>query len=469
MNTLLKGEFTELWHKYFRKNLFAPVDIAAVVLFRITFGLILFWEVTRYFSHDWIYRYWVAPDWNFAYGPFHFSPMPEQAMYALWLLLGTLAIFISIGFLYRISTILFFLGFTYTYLLEQARYLNHFYLVVLISFVLIFIPANRYYSIDAKIWKKIKSPVIESWCLRMIRFLIAVPYFFGGIAKLNPDWLQGYPLRIWLLNDTDFPIIGQYFTEYWMILIMSYSGLILDLFIVPALLWKKTRKFGFIAIALFHLMNSELFTIGIFPWFMMLATTLYFDPSWPRNFRNFIKNQNKLLITKEDLKLFERYALKVNRKAILIALAFFCSLQILVPMRHLLIPGNVHWTEEGHRYSWHMKLRTKRGITTFFVLNKLDGETYEIDLDDYLQEWQIDDMDGKPYMIWEFADFLKKEYAFSGIAVEVYVDALASLNGRKYQHIIDPNIDLAAQPKPYFGFASWIQPLTTPLSEQMNK
>ncbi len=465
MNGLLKGELNEVWGKGKWQNLFAPVDIAAVVLFRIAFGFIMFWEVTRYFRHGWIYRYWVEPLWNFSYGPFHFRPMGEDAMHILWLVLGILAIFISIGFLYRISTILFFCGFTYTYLLEQGRYLNHFYLVVLISFVLIFIPANKYYSLDAKIWKKIKSPVIESWCLWLVRFMIGVPYFFGGIAKINPDWLQGYPLRIWLLSDTDFPIIGPYFTEYWMILIMSYSGLLLDLFIVPALLWKKTRKYGFVVITLFHLMNDQLFTIGIFPWFMMCATSLFFSPSWPRNFINFFR-KNRLTIEKQDIKNFQEYASQINPKPILIGLAIFCGLQVTLPFRHHLIPGNVNWTEEGHRYAWHMKLRSKRGYTDFFVKNKANGETIEVDLEGYLQDWQIDDMEGKPYMIWEFADYLKDQYAEAGIDVEVYVDAVASLNGRKYQHIIDPNVDLAAQPKPYFGYASWIMPLTTPLSEQ---
>ena len=186
-NGLLKGEIYEVWGKGKWQNLFAPVDIAGVVLFRIAFGGIMFWEVTRYFSHNWIYRYWVEPLWNFSYGPFHFQPLGETAMHVLWVLLGILALFIAFGFLYRISTVLFFCAFTYTFLLEQGRYLNHFYLVVLISFVMIFIPANRYYSIDAKIWKKIKSPIIESWCLWLIRFMLAVPYFFGGVAKLNPD------------------------------------------------------------------------------------------------------------------------------------------------------------------------------------------------------------------------------------------------------------------------------------------
>jgi hypothetical protein len=40
-------------------------------------------------------------------------------------------------------------------------------------------------------------------------------------------------------------------------------------------------------------------------------------------------------------------------------LAAWLVLQIVLPLRHLMIPGEVSWTEEGHRFSWHMKLRDK--------------------------------------------------------------------------------------------------------------
>ncbi len=64
-------------------------------------------------------------------------------MYYHFLGLGVLAFFMLAGFLYRISAILFFLAFTYVFLLSESRYLNHFYLVVLISFIMIFVPAHR--------------------------------------------------------------------------------------------------------------------------------------------------------------------------------------------------------------------------------------------------------------------------------------------------------------------------------------
>ena len=81
---LLKGDINEVWGKGKLKNFFAPVAISSLVVFRIVFGAIMFWEVTRYFKYEWIYRYWIAPDFNFSYAPFNFQPLPEQYMYMLW-------------------------------------------------------------------------------------------------------------------------------------------------------------------------------------------------------------------------------------------------------------------------------------------------------------------------------------------------------------------------------------------------
>lgn len=460
---LLEGDIKEVWGRGKLKNLFAPVAISSIVIFRIVFGAIMLWEVTRYFKYDWIYRYWVEPDFNFSYGPFNFQPLPEQYMYLLWYALGALAIFILIGFLYRISTLLFFLLFTYTFLLEQARYLNHFYLVVIISFIMILIPAHRSFSVDSILFKKIRSSVVPNWSLWLVRFTIAVPYFFGGIAKINPDWLRGYPLSNWLLSDMDFPVIGQYFDQRWMVMIMSYSGMLLDLLIVPILMFKRTRLVGLIVITLFHLMNDQLFSIGIFPWFMMFASSIYFAPDWPKRLLSMVPGIE--LVNNPLIAGFKVPSIK-TQKGILIGLALFALTLTLTPLRHLLIPGNVHWTEEGHRYSWHMKLRGKSGITRFYVQDQSTGERIQVRTDGFIEEWQADKMDGKPYMIWEFAQHIKDEFRMMGSNVEVYVDAWASLNGRAYQQLIEPNFDITEVPKPWFGNADWVLPLKTPLENQ---
>ena len=299
--------------------------------------------------------------------------------------------------------------------------------------------------------------------------MIGVPYFYGGVAKINSDWLQGMPLGIWLSDDTDFPIIGQFFEQDWMILFMSYSGMLLDLLIVPALLFKRTRLPGFLIIMSFHLMNAQLFTIGIFPWFMIGATTLYFNSSWPRNLYNALRpstKQWKLVYANEQLEapshLDKRQLIMVS---LVTAWVFF---QCAVPLRHFFIPGNPNWTEEGHRYSWHMKLRTKRALSVYKVVNKETGEVITtIDPQERLESWQSRKM-GRPYLVHRFCRMLAEEFKQNGLEVEIYPTVISTLNGRKYQDLIRGDIDLVNEPFPASVPAKWIVPLETPLSDRLD-
>ena len=103
-------------------RLFQPVDGASLAVFRILFGAIMVWEVYRYFSHDWIQRYWVEPSFHFTYHGFGWvEPLPGRWMEVLFAVLGALAVCIALGLFYRVAAALFFVAFTYTFLLEQAR------------------------------------------------------------------------------------------------------------------------------------------------------------------------------------------------------------------------------------------------------------------------------------------------------------------------------------------------------------
>jgi vitamin K-dependent gamma-carboxylase len=260
---------------------FAAVDNASLIFFRIAFGFLMAWEVFRYFDDDWISRYWIKPQFLFKYCGFSWvQPWPGNGMYIHWAVLGLLAFFIAAGFLYRLSAALFFLGFTYCFLLDQAIYLNHFYLVCLLSFLLILVPANRAISLDGWLWPRIRSEVTPAWTLWLLRAQMAIVYFFGGIAKLSPDWLRGEPMRAWMADRSNFRLIGRYLTGDWAVFAASYGSLLLDLFIAPALLWRRTRLPAFGIAILFHLNNAQLFSIGIFPWLGIAATTLFLSPSW---------------------------------------------------------------------------------------------------------------------------------------------------------------------------------------------
>jgi hypothetical protein len=272
----------EAWNRLVRAAA-APVDIASLAVFRIAFGAVMVWEVYRYFSKGWIARYYIDPDFHFTYYGFGWvKPWPGDGMYVHFAVLGLAAAGMMAGLFYRASALVLFLGFTYVFLLDQSRYLNHFYLISLIALLLVFLPVHRAASLDALRRPGLRADTAPAWALWLVRAQVGIPYFYGGIAKLNGDWLRAEPIRSWLASRLDFPLIGRFFTDEWMVLAFAYGGLLLDLLIVPFLLWRRTRPHAFAVGLVFHATNALLFRIGIFPWMMMAATTIFFAPDWPR-------------------------------------------------------------------------------------------------------------------------------------------------------------------------------------------
>ncbi len=447
--------------KTFADRLFAPVDIASLVYFRIAFGLILLVNVQRYFANGWIRLEFIRPRFHFTYYGFGWvHPWPGNGMYIHFAALGVLAFFIAIGFAYRVSAILFFLGFTYTFLLEESVYLNHYYFVGLVSFLMIFVPAHHKFSVDAWLRPNLASDFAPAWSLWILRGQMGVVYFFGGIAKINWDWLQGWPLRLWLPHDLTLPIVSAVRDQAWLALFFSYSGLLLDLLAVPLLLWRRTRVFMFCVLALFHLTNLSLFEIGIFPWFATAMTALYFEPDWPRSVMRWMVKAmggSPAPAPVAPAGMTPRF-----RGAILAGLAVYSAVQILVPLRHWLYPGNPAWTEEGHRFSWRMKLHDKQGSMTFTFTDPENGRSWEADIAHYLPPFQYNKMAWRPDMILQFANYLADRETKRGHQrLEVRADVELGLNGREAQPIVDPTVDLAAQ-QPSLWPKPWITKLTAP-------
>ena len=80
------------------------------------------------------------------------------------------------------------------------------------------------------------------------------------------------------------PGVGHIFTADWVVYSFVIGGLLLDLLVVPLLLWRRTRLFAFVAAVLFNLINAVIFDIGIFPWLMLGALLIFFPPDLPRRF-----------------------------------------------------------------------------------------------------------------------------------------------------------------------------------------
>jgi len=280
-------------------------------------------------------------------------------------------------------------------------------------------------------------------------------------------------------------LFGPLFQKEWVVYNFVFGGLLLDLLVVPLLLWRRTRPYAFLAAILFNLLNAIIFQIGIFPWFMLGATLIFFPPDLMRRIcrgiaRAFASAEEApdSSPAQEDADLKEPEidsqpsvepiaatcpGLSGRQKILGGVLAGYLLLQLFLPLRHYAYPGNVSWTEEGHNFSWHMKLRAKKADALFTVTHPRTGQTWSVDPKEHLEPRQVAKMATHPDMILQFSHYLAELKRREGYEnVEVRARVMASLNGRKPQLLIDPTADLAKE-KLSLMPARWILPLNEPL------
>ena len=431
----------------FRDRIFHPIDPASLVVIRVVFGLIMVIKALRYFDPGHLSEVYVDPPFHFLY--YGFEWIPALSLSGLKLLLivqAVTALGIAIGLFYRACALLFFVSFSFRFLMEQSQYLNHDYLISLVAFLLIFIPAHRRFSLDALRRPEHRSRPVRAWHVWLLRFQMGVVYFYGGIAKINQDWLRGYPLRDWLARRADTPVIGSLLDEAWAPLFFSYSGLVIDLFAVPLLLWRRTRMFAFVILVAFHLTNRLIFDIGVFPWISIAFTTTFLAPSWPRRLLRIRPWQGAEATVPPPRRARPATAL----------LAAWVAIQLLMPLRHWAYPGDVVWTEEGHRFAWRMKLRGKSGYATFALRDTDTGQFHRIDPMADLTPRQYRKMCGRPDMVLQFARFIaRREQKRTGHRFEVRAVVKCSVNGRPLRQLVDSSVDLAALERG-LGHKEWV-------------
>jgi hypothetical protein len=345
------------------------------------------------------------------------------------------AIGVTLGRMARASAAALALGWGYVFLSDAANYLNHKYLFCVLAGVLAILPAGDHFRVGRR------PPLIGSvprWTVTILRAQIAIVYTYAGIAKLNADWLAGRPLSTWLSDEGDFPLLGPFFVDGSAPIALARAGALIDLTLVPLILWGRTRWFGLAIAVSFHLMNSALFDIGTFPVMAIACTLMLLPPEWPRSIFRLPARQT--------------FCSRPGRIVTAVA-ACVLVVQLVLPTRHFFIPGDVHWTEEGHRFAWHMMLRNKRCAMT---VRMIDGDdTTEIEVRDYLTRRQARVTMGNPDMVRQFALELANREADGGVLPQVYADVECSLNGGPRGPLVDPEVDLVtARPG---APASWIQ------------
>ena len=464
-----KHEFTaqrESWCSRLLKSLLAPVDIAGLVVFRMGFGLIAAWWAVDYLVRGRMNVAYLVPKFHFTYYGFDWiQPWPAWGMHLHFAVLALTALAIAVGFYYRAATFVFAVGLTYVFLLDRTNYQNHYYLLVLISWLMVILPLHQGFSVDATFGLTNMRSTIPKWMLWLTRFHIGLPCFFGGAAKFEADWFAGAPFRQTLQANDWWPLIGPLFRQEPIVQLLIWGGLLFDLSIVPLLLWRRTRFPAYLICVVFHLMNSQLFDIHIFPWFMIIATTVFFEPDWPRRVLQ-MRRRSTINRTLTGPELIPRWSDLPRRKKICASLLIaYCLFHCVWPFRHHVYPGPASWTEQGHFFAWRMMLRGKMVGFRYFLTDPRTGQTQLVDPRPILSHLQMMSFGRDPEMILHLAHHIAAEHLRQfGTRVEVRALVLTSLNGRKPQLQIDPNVDLASIPR---GFHSrpWIQPLTERLPE----
>ncbi|MDO7138726.1 HTTM domain-containing protein [Algibacter lectus] len=437
---------------------------APLAVFRVFFGIMMCLSIVRFWYNDWIDLLYIQPKFHFTYFGFEFIKPLGVYTYVLFAICGIAALFVALGFKYRIAIITFFLSFTYIELMDKTTYLNHYYFITLLSFIMIFLPANAHFSVD-NIFRRKTYQSIPNWTIDSIKLLLGIVYFYAGLAKLNSDWLfKAMPLKIWLPSKYDLPFIGENLMQQnWFHFAMSWSGMLYDLCIPFLLLYKKTRWFAFILVVVFHVFTRVLFPIGMFPFIMIVSTLIFFDASFHQNIIRILKRLlNALFLRKPSLQgsklnVYSQFQLK--RKSLIIPLfVLFFSIQLVFPFRYLVYPNELFWTEEGYRFSWRVMLMEKMGIATFKIVDADTGRFFYVNNKDFLTPFQEKQMSFQPDFILEYAHYLGDHFTEQGHKnVQVFVESYVALNGRLSAPYINKTVDLYAE-KESFKPKHWILP-----------
>lgn len=435
---------------------------APLAVFRVGFGFLMLVSIIRFWVNGWIETQYIQPKFFFSYSGFQWVKPLGNYTYLLFLLCGLAAFFVAIGFKYRIAIITFFLSFTYIELMDKTTYLNHYYCISLLSFVLLFLPANACFSVDNYLNKK-SYYQIPKWCIDSIKLLLGIVYFYAGLAKINSDWLfRAMPLKIWLPSKYDLPIIGNTLMQQeWFHYAMSWSGMLYDLCIPFLLLYKRTRLLAFFGVIFFHVFTRILFPIGMFPFIMIVSALIFFDATFHQKIIAILKR-----IIRPVIQLFPSKKIEIqnnytypSKRVVLPFLITFFSIQLLFPFRYLAYPGELFWTEEGYRFSWRVMLIEKTGYASFKIVNSETGQFFYVQNSDFLTSFQEKQMSTQPDFILEYAHHLGDHFKKDGHKnIQVFVESYVGLNGRLSKLFIDPNIDLYNKEES-FKHKNWILPL----------
>lgn len=433
-----------------KQYFYRPIDNSQVVLWRMFFGFLMAAESFGAIATGWVKKTLIDPQFTFSFiGLEWLQPLPGNGMYFYFATMGIVSLTVMVGYRYRLSIIALAMLWSGVYFMQKTSYNNHYYLVLLLSWAMVFINAHRYAALDVK-----RTKTEEHFCPNWYRLFFVIQlllvFTFGALAKFYPGWWEGDFIQNAFNRKKNYWLIGPLLAKEWFQLFITYSGVIFDAVIIPLLIWKRTRMIAFIGLVLFNLFNSAVFQIGIFPYTVLALTIFFFEPETIQKIF-FRKKQNTHV---EDDIFFKNS----NNTFTFYIFALFFIIQMALPLRHHFIPGDVNWREEGHRLSWRMMMRNKSGSITLETYNPNTDTREIIPIRRYLTQKQARNLATKPDFLWQFVQRLKKENQAKGLEnIEIYVKkSNVRLNGKERKPLFKSEVDLTKVNWNYFGRNEWV-------------
>ena len=188
---------------------------------------------------------------------------PAALMVGVMLACGWLALRVAFGVAVRASLSALAVLYALFYFSSQLDSYQHHYLVALLLMVL-----------AASTWLE-GSQELPDWSLKLTRALLAIMYFWAGITKLDPLWIDGRTLQLeltselgksWILGLSE-TLGAELLSVYAM---ASVAALVLELVLPVMLLIRRWRWLTCVVGVLFHASIEVLdFKIGLFSYFMV--------------------------------------------------------------------------------------------------------------------------------------------------------------------------------------------------------
>ncbi|XP_040437349.1 LOW QUALITY PROTEIN: vitamin K-dependent gamma-carboxylase [Falco naumanni] len=473
---LLGFELRELarWERLVRL-LHRPCDPAALGAFRAAFGLLMALDVPqerglghldqRFLDGLDVCRFPLLPA---------LRPLPLDWMYLLYATMFLGALGVMAGCCYRLSCAAFLGPYWYLLLLDKTTWNNHSYLYGLLAFQLALLGADRYGSVDGLFRPQKRNAHVPLWNYTLLRAQIFIVYFIAGLKKLDADWVGGYSMgslaRHWLFAPFKL-VLSEEMTS---LLVVHGGGLALDLSAGFLLFFDATRPLALVFVTYFHCMNSQLFSIGMFPYTMLATSGLFCHPSWPRRlcarcppWLRGVLPATQPPRPSPDCHYRGRGGARGGLRPRQHLAAAFTILyvleQLFLPYSHFITQGYNNWTNGLYGYSWDMMVHSR--YHQHVKITYRDGLTGEVG---YL----------KPGVFtqsrrWkDHADMLK-QYSlclsrllprYNVSEPQIYFDIWVSINDRFQQRLVDPRVDLVRAPWSPWSRTPWLLPLLLELS-----